>query len=915
MEHISIFSKTETGLRAEEEKKLSRRAALILPLLALAACDDDDDDDTQDAPVAMVTARNEGELVVSFTVQDAMTSGVSEDSFTVTVGTMTVTDAEAAVTSDSMAVTADSDLSDGNVVTVTFTSPTGALTGNMLDYSIGLADAQGGITIDGTAATAAQGMAFLGSAGDAVAATIDTDGPDLAAMDPTTGSGMMVTVTFDEDLLADSVTAADFTVTDADGDAVSVTDAMVVEGTLSEVVLTLDAAWADTHVISIAAGMIQDAEGVRNGTIPAPAAMDAEPTARNEGLIQVTFTIPTGTEDITMLSGADFEITAATGTDNTAVADVSDVAFQLWTIDAMMMAVNVAETDTVMADTVLFLNVTSEGGALTDNALDYTISLASDSNVMVGGMDLTSTEGMALATALTAMMDDYDTQGPGLAAMDPVSGMAMMVTITFGEELLESSVAAADFTVTEMDGTTVVTVSDAMVVSATLVELTLGAAWADTHVISVAAGAIQATDGLSNGALTTETTMTDTMTDDSAVRSEGEVVVSFTVQEAMTAGVSADSFALTLGTGTAAMVLTDVDVAVTDESDAELAAELAVDDVVVVTFTSDSGALASDALDYSVGLTGAAQGDITIAGTAATDTQGMAFLESSDDASKTGYDTKGPELEGATADATDATMVTVTFSEELHADSVDTDGSDFVIEDSAGTAVAVSAAALVAGMADEVVLTLGADWAATHVISVAAAMIWDTDGVSNAAIPDAAFSVEAAYGAMADTGEDAAFAEAADKEIEADEGSGTANLLFATVVFDDAVEAGAAGAAATDEAELAAAIFEIHTDTAGTDASNFEIVEAAFSSGGSAVTHGSAAGDLLGTAGADRGDFDSVLLTIHSTATGSDAAATDLYLAIAATGVADAGDGAALTMDDVVYIGSDFVAAQTDAAA
>ncbi len=913
MEHISIFSKTETGLRAEEEKKLSRRAALILPLLALAACDDDDDDDTQDAPVAMVTARNEGELVVSFTVQDAMTSGVSEDSFTVTVGTMTVTDAEAAVTSDSMAVTADSDLSDGNVVTVTFTSPTGALTGNMLDYSIGLADAQGGITIDGTAATAAQGMAFLGSAGDAVAATIDTDGPDLAAMAPT-GSAMMVTVTFDEDLLASSVGAMDFTVTDAMGDAVSVTDAMVVEGTLSEVVLTLDADWAATHVISIAAGMIQDAEGVRNGTIPEPPAMDAEPTARDEGLIQVTFTIPTGTEDITMLSGADFQITAATGTDSTAVADVSDVAFQLWTIDAAMMAVNVAETDTVMADTVLFLNVTSEGGALTDNALDYTISLASDSNVMVGGMDLTSTEGMALATALTAMMDDYDTQGPGLAAMDPVSGMAMMVTITFGEELLESSVAAADFTVTEMDGTTVVSVSDAMVVSATLVELTLGAAWADTHVISVAAGAIQATDGLSNGALTTETTMTDTMTDDSAVRSEGEVVVSFTVQEAMTAGVSADSFALTLGTGAAAMVLTDVDVAVTDESDAELAAELAVDDVVVVTFTSDSGALASDALDYSVGLTGAAQGDITIAGTAATDTQGMAFLESSDDASKTGYDTKGPELEGAMADATDATMVTVTFSEELHADSVDTDGSDFVIEDSAGTAVAVSAAALVAGMADEVVLTLGADWAATHVISVAAAMIWDTDGVSNAAIPDAAFSVEAAYGAMVDAGEDAAFAEAASREITADD-AGTPNLLFATVVFDDAVEAGAAGAAATDEAELAAAIFEIHTDTAGTGASNFEIVEAAFSSGGSAVTHGSAAGDLLGTAGADRGDFDSVLLTIHSTATGSDAAATDLYLAIAATGVADAGDGAALTMDDVVYIGSDFVAAQTDAAA
>ena len=362
----------------------------------------------------------------------------------------------------------------------------------------------------------------------------------------------------------------------------------------------------------------------------------------------------------------------------------------------------------------------------------------------------------------------------------------------------------------------------------------------------------------------------------------GDLVVSFTVQDAMTSGVSADSFELTVG----GMDVADAMATVADSDGMALAAdaELAEDAVVVVTFTSGTAVSMSDTLAYSITLAGTDQGGITIDGTAADATQGTAFLGSS----ATGMvDTKGPEITAATPDASDAKMVTVTFSEDLTTDSVD--AGDFTVM-VGGMAVAVSAAMAVANSDDEVVLTLASDWAAMGTIEVAAMAIKDGNDVLNAAI---SFTDSTAASSSIDSVTVTAGATAV--AASADE-AGSAHVLFVTVAFGGDVEAGAAGDSATDAGELAAAIFELATDSA---ASNFAISDAAFSSDGAAVDFGTAEGQLLGAAGANRGDFDSVVLTIQSTASGS---ATDLYLGVAAGGLAEA-DGTALSASGVVDLG------------
>ncbi len=447
---------------------------------------------------------------------------------------------------------------------------------------------------------------------------------------------------------------------------------------------------------------------------PAPAAMTTtvdEPTARNEGEILVSFTIAEGTGDITMLSGADFQIVAATGMDSTPVTDVSNVVFFLHTRAADGTETEVTDTTTVMAGDVLYLRVTEPNGALTDSELDYTISVANDASVQIGTAtvtDFTAGDGMDLATLLTATATDYDTDGPNFAEAaqdDYTTGSGMTVTVTFDQDLHEDSVQATDFTVVDaMDMT--VSVTDATL-SGMEVVLTLGADWADTHVISLEANAVQDANNVGNPALGPDTdapTLSDVTVDpdnlDMVTLDYNEAVVAV----AMT-GLVVTDFTVTDGT-TAATISS---VTINDAGD------------VVLTLAADLTVGTAYTVSVSSGVLADAAGNAV---TAAGDLTDMVTPTAS-----TAADTDAPTLTATTA-STDLLTITLDYDEDVVA--VSADGlavTDFTV--TTGTppvAVTVDSVSIVNGNVELVfaadVLTAGTD----YTVTVAADILADAAG-------------------------------------------------------------------------------------------------------------------------------------------------------------------------------------------
>ena len=247
---------------------------------------------------------------------------------------------------------------------------------------------------------------------------------------------------------------------------------------------------------------------------PAPAAAPKVYPAREEGEIAVTVVLNSA-EDITGLDVGDFQITAATGTDD--AAPVTDAVFALYVYETTTTTdsdgnevtntdtVEVTNATTLMNGATLLIRVTSPSEAFVDSAdgaVDFTISLKDDAEVQIGtateAADLTTGDGLALANALTVAKSNYDTDAPG--GEMGITGSGMSVTVTFDENLLRSSVQADDFTIVDSEGMAV-SVTDAMASGARVI-LTLEEDWADTHVISVGAMQVQDATGVYNGEIT-----------------------------------------------------------------------------------------------------------------------------------------------------------------------------------------------------------------------------------------------------------------------------------------------------------------------------------------------------------------------------------------------------------------------------
>ena len=413
-----------------------------------------------------------------------------------------------------------------------------------------------------------------------------------------------------------------------------------------------------------------------------------------------------------------------------------------------------------------------------------------------------------------------------------------------------------------------------------------------------------------------------------AARNHGEVVVSFTIQDEATSGLSARSFQISVGTGNSAMLLTDADVTVANLDGTALTprTRLAKDEVVVVTFTSPSGQLTADELDYEVGLSGSNHGGLQIDSEAATNTEASSFLASAGEAlAREAYKTTGPVFRYGTIDSRDNSMIALTFSEALHADSVQAD--DFTVTDSSGASVGVQKAELVERVdgTEEVRLTLAKDLSTDGEVAIEAGALQSADNIGNPAYPERIRPYdEATLGRTvgAATNVETPYATAEQKIITPDTASAP-NFLFTSVYIEEGLylQIGTGGQGTTPT-ELAQSIFEFQLDPDETrnpehfvDSANFEIHEAVFLLNDEIVAAGTGVGELLGPlsgpAGLNRrGDFDEIFLTIDSrTRGGSAAAPVDLYLAFAEDALA-LPDGTPIDSNDLTigFLGADLVA-------
>ena len=413
-------------------------------------------------------------------------------------------------------------------------------------------------------------------------------------------------------------------------------------------------------------------------------------------------------------------------------------------------------------------------------------------------------------------------------------------------------------------------------------------------------------------------------------RNHGEVVVSFTIQEAATSGLSARSFEISVfesKSATSAMVLTDADVIVQTPDGTALTPDtrLSKDDVLVVSFTSPSGKLTRDALDYEVELSGRNHGGLQINGVDATNAEALSLLASAGEAlSREGYKTTGPVFEDISVDPDDDATLTLTFSEALHPGSVQADDFQF-IDLSDASVVGVQDAGLVDGKSDEVRLKLAGDLSTEGGYPVIqAGTLQGTDNIGNEAFPGRITPAnEATLGSTIGvaTNVEVPYARAEQKSITPDTAL-EPHFLFAVFYAEGIqLQIGTGGQGITST-EIARSIFKLQIDPGETrnpdrfvDSANFEIHDAFFTLNGKEVAAGTGDLELLGpissSIGNRRGDFDTIFLTIDSrTRSGSADAPVDLYLAAAVEDVYAFPDGTPIDSKHLTlgFLGADLVA-------
>ncbi len=953
MEHTSEFFNPEPGLRTEEEKRTGRRAALALPFFALAACEDDDDP----APAMMdePPGGNGGENGVAFTVRTDTTN-------------KNIT-AENAATPNLLSVT------------LSFSDEVEAGTaGADADDTAELAAAIFEITTDSAGNTPASNFEIRSArflSGTTEVAYGTGDGELLGEAGAMRGDFDSVVLTIHSVARGTDAAEVDLYIKVATNGLAEADDGMT---------LTLD-----DEVESVESDLVADGDGSAPATV--------EPDGRNEGEVVVSFTVQEdGTSGISAMS---FSVTSVVNgmefAGNVLVtASLADSDGRTITGSTTLSEGDVVVATFSASPTAQFVS----GEVFTSNSLDYTIGLfGNQGGLVIDGMVAADGQGMAFLTSTDDYTrTNYDTKAPEI---DSVTGSAMMVTVTFDEDLLAASVQARDFTVTDSSNAAV-SVSAAMLVAgnADQVALTLEAAWANTHTVSIAAMAIQDASGVYNGALTTTPMDADTVTPTPApgptvsmtmtmtptppmtvtdqtmtvtdqtmtvtdqtmtvtdqppptptppdptpppdpdpaptptppppARNHGEVVVSFTIQDEATSGLSADSFQISVGTGNSAMLLTDADVTVQTSSGTALTAAttLSAMDVIVVTFNSPSGKLTADDLDYEVELSGGLdRGGLQIGGVAATNPEALAFLASAGEAlAREDYKTTGPVFQVGSIDSNDDATLTLTFSEDLHPGSVQV--ADFTVTDSNGVSVAVQDAELVEGDAAEVRLTLVRDLSTDSgdVAIEAGALQSAEHNIGNPADPTRITPIdEARLGSSLvdyDTYVEVPYATPEQKIITPDTAT-EPNLLFAVLLIEDGIDVQiGTGGMGTTSAEIARSVFELQTDPIGTgnperfvDSANFEIHDASFVRNDVTVVDAGTGdlellGPLSGPGGNRRGDFDAIVFTIDSRArSGSADAPVDLYL-VAAEDALALPDGTPLDSNDLelVFLGADLVA-------
>ena len=860
---------------------MGRYAALALPFFALAACGDNDDGGGDSAMTSVPPARDHGEVVVSFTIQAAATSGLSARSFEISVGAgnsaMLLTEADIAVqTPSGTAIAANSTLSAGDVIVVSFTSPSGSLTADDLDYEVGLSGPNhGGLQIDSEAATNTEASSFLASAGEALAReAYKTTGPVLQDASRNPNDDAIFTLTFSEGLHAGSVQADDFTVTDSNGAFRDVQAARLVDGKADEVQLTLVRDLLTNGDVAIEAGALQSTDNVGNEAFPTRIRPYDEATLGRMVGAATNVAVPYATAEQKI-------ITPDTATD-------SNFLFAAFPIEGGVVQIGTGGQGTTRAEiaqSIFELQIDPGETRNPEHFVDSTNFEIHDAVFTLGGTEVAAGTGdhqlLGSGTQrgnfdeLILTIDSRTRRG---SAADPV----------------DLYIAAAENAFAETDGTSID--SDDITVTFLGADLVAGVASARAP----------------------------------AARGHGEVVVSFTIQDEATSGLSARSFQINVGAGTranSAMLLTEADVTVRTPSGVALTpgTSLSKDEVIVVTFTSPSGQLTADDLDYEVELSGTNHGSLQIAGAAATNAEASSFLASAGAAlAREAYKTTGPLFEKGTISNDDFTL-TITFSEELHAGSVQAD--DFTVTDSNGASVGIQDVELVDGKAEEVRLTLTRALSTNSSdVAIEAGALQSIDNIGNPAIPERITPIAAAElgnTILGETNVAVPYATPEQKIITPDTAS-EPNFLIAVLFVGEGVSVQiGTGGQGTSSAEIARSIFELQTDPRETrdpehfvDSANFEIHEAFFLLDEEIVAAGTGNLELLGPSsnsagpGNQRGDFDAILLMIDSRArSGSADAPVDLYL-VAAENAFALPDGTPIDSNDLTvdFLGPDLVA-------
>ena len=205
--------------------------------------------------------------------------------------------------------------------------------------------------------------------------------------------------------------------------------------------------------------------------------------------------------------------------------------------------------------------------------------------------------------------------------------------------------------------------------------------------------------------------------------------------------------------------------------------------------------------------------------------------------------TSSVEPDAVSRDRTDATLFTLTFSDDLLASSVQ--ATDFTITDSNGRDVGISAAMVVRGMADEVELTGTHAWEGVHTLSFSEGDIRDDAGVS-----------------LEDWRVTLTFADAPTPAPRPGFNNNSHNF---TLTFPHPVEVslGLGEYLVFDEGDLARDLFSFSENALGSFSASIWINDATFYLGGREVPFGRSYGQLLGgTGGFSRGDFNKVEMTL-----------------------------------------------------